>query len=50
MFTAGYKEENKTKPRITLQIEEKDSGTQAEAVAISLLKGPCHFSTTSLSN
>ena len=50
MFTAGYEEENKTKPRITSQIEEKDSGAQAEAVAISLLKGPCRFGTTTLSN
>lgn len=39
MFTPGYEEENKTKPRITLKIEESDSGLTAEQAARSMLIG-----------
>ncbi|TFK50101.1 oxidoreductase [Heliocybe sulcata] len=39
MFTPGYEEENKTKPKITLKIEEADSGLQPEQAAAGLLKG-----------
>lgn len=39
MFTPGYEEENKTKPRITLKIEESDSGLTAEQAARSMLTG-----------
>jgi len=33
IYTPGYEEENKTKPKITLKIEEADSGLQPEQVA-----------------
>ncbi|KAI0648817.1 oxidoreductase [Trametes meyenii] len=39
IYTPGYQEENKTKPRITLKIEESDEGESAEAVAAAILKG-----------
>ena len=39
MFTPGYEEENKTKPKITLKIEESDSGLTAEQGARSMLTG-----------
>lgn len=39
MFTPGYKEENKTKPKITLKIEEGDQGLQADQAAERLLSG-----------
>lgn len=39
MFTPGYEEENKTKPKITLKIEESDSGLTAEQAARSMLTG-----------
>ncbi|EPQ55594.1 oxidoreductase [Gloeophyllum trabeum ATCC 11539] len=39
MFTPGYEEENKTKPKITLKIEEDDSGLQPNQAAAGLLKG-----------
>lgn len=40
MFTPGYEEENKTKPKITLKIEESDAGLTAEQAAQSMLTGP----------
>jgi 3-dehydrosphinganine reductase len=43
MFTPGYEEENKTKPRITLKIEESDSGLTAEQAARSMLTGLMNF-------
>ncbi|EIN05672.1 oxidoreductase [Punctularia strigosozonata HHB-11173 SS5] len=39
MYTPGYEEENKTKPKITLKIEEDDSGLTPEQAADALLKG-----------
>jgi 3-dehydrosphinganine reductase len=39
IFTPGYEEENKTKPKITLKIEEADSGLTPEQVAVGILKG-----------
>jgi hypothetical protein len=39
MFTPGYEEENKTKPKITLKIEESDSGLTSEQAARSMLTG-----------
>lgn len=39
IFTPGYEEENKTKPKITLKIEETDEGVQPEAAAAALLRG-----------
>ena len=46
MFTPGYQEENKKKPRITHKIEESDAGLTAEQAAQSMLTGPltCLFS------
>ena len=46
MFTPGYEVENKTKPRITLKIEESDAGLTADQAAQSMLTGPlvCLFS------
>lgn len=41
MYTPGYEEENKTKPKLTLQIEEDDKGLTAEAAATGLLRGMC---------
>jgi hypothetical protein len=43
MFTPGYEEENKTKPKITLKIEESDSGLTAEQAARSMLTGLLAF-------
>jgi hypothetical protein len=43
MFTPGYQEENKTKPKITLQIEAADSGLTAEQAAHSMLTGSLAF-------
>lgn len=43
MFTPGYEEENKTKPRITLKIEESDSGLTAEQAARSMFTGSMTF-------
>jgi hypothetical protein len=39
MYTPGYEEENKTKPTITLKIEEGDPGLSAEQGAQGLLRG-----------
>jgi len=39
MFTPGYEEENKTKPKITLKLEESDAGLTAEQAARSMLTG-----------
>lgn len=39
MYTAGYQEENKTKPKITLEIESTDEGITAEKAAMGLFKG-----------
>ncbi|KAF8511250.1 hypothetical protein BU17DRAFT_97340 [Hysterangium stoloniferum] len=39
IFTPGYEEENKTKPKITLKIEEVDSGLKPEQVASGILNG-----------
>lgn len=43
MFTPGYEEENKTKPKITLKIEETDGGLTAEQAAKAFLNGICNF-------
>jgi 3-dehydrosphinganine reductase len=39
MFTPGYEEENKTKPQITLKIEETDGGLTGEQAAAAMLNG-----------
>ncbi|KAI8969871.1 oxidoreductase [Trametes punicea] len=39
IFTPGYEEENKTKPFITLKIEESDSGLTPEQVAAGIFQG-----------
>jgi len=39
MFTPGYETENKTKPKITLKIEEDDGGITPEVGAKAILKG-----------
>lgn len=39
ILSPGYDEENKTKPRITLKIEETDDGTTPETAAAGLLRG-----------
>jgi len=39
IFTPGYEEENKTKPNVTLKIEESDDGAKPEVVAEGLLRG-----------
>ncbi|KAJ7368365.1 oxidoreductase [Mycena albidolilacea] len=39
IYSPGYVEENKTKPKITLKIEESDEGMQPELVAEALLRG-----------
>jgi 3-dehydrosphinganine reductase len=39
MYTPGYVEENKTKPKITLKIEETDKGLEPDAAAEALLRG-----------
>jgi 3-dehydrosphinganine reductase len=45
MFTPGYEEENKTKPKITRKIEESDDGLTPDQAALALFKGkPSHFS------
>ena len=43
MFTPGYEEENKTKPSITLKLEEDDAGLTAEQAAQSMLTGLSAF-------
>ncbi|KAI0638137.1 oxidoreductase [Trametes polyzona] len=39
IYTPGYENENKTKPKVTLKIEETDSGSSPEYVADVILKG-----------
>jgi 3-dehydrosphinganine reductase len=39
IYSPGYEQENLTKPKITLKIEEGDEGTQPEACAQHLLDG-----------
>ncbi|KAK7059616.1 3-ketodihydrosphingosine reductase TSC10 [Favolaschia claudopus] len=39
MYTPGYEEENKTKPKITRDIESTDDGVTAEAAAVALFEG-----------
>ncbi|KNZ81488.1 3-ketodihydrosphingosine reductase TSC10, partial [Termitomyces sp. J132] len=39
IYSPGYIEENKTKPKITLKIEESDEGMQPDAAAQALLQG-----------
>jgi 3-dehydrosphinganine reductase len=41
IFTPGYITENKTKPKITLKIEETDGGMAPEQCAEGLLRGMC---------
>jgi hypothetical protein len=42
MFTPGYEEENKSKPALTLKIEESDGGLTAEKAAEGLYEGAVH--------
>lgn len=39
MYTPGYEEENKSKPKITLKIEESDDGLTPDQAAMVLIKG-----------
>ena len=39
IYTPGYEEENKTKPKLTLKIDESDDGLTAEKAALGLLRG-----------
>ncbi|KAJ2976955.1 hypothetical protein NUW54_g11486 [Trametes sanguinea] len=39
IYTPGYEQENKTKPKITLKIEESDGGATPAYVAETILKG-----------
>jgi len=39
MYTPGYERENQTKPKITLKLEEQDSGITATQAARRMLKG-----------
>jgi len=39
MYTPGYEEENKLKPKITLKIEETDDGLTPDLAALRLFKG-----------
>ncbi|KAI0959479.1 hypothetical protein AcW1_004292 [Taiwanofungus camphoratus] len=39
IYSPGYEEENKTKPEITLKIEESDGGAKPDVVAEGLLRG-----------
>ncbi|KAI0636131.1 oxidoreductase [Trametes polyzona] len=39
IYTSGYEEENRTKPAITLEIEETDSGLTPEEVAAGIFTG-----------
>ena len=46
IYSPGYVEENKTKPKITLKIEESDDGLQPDQAAAALLRGKawaCYF-------
>jgi 3-dehydrosphinganine reductase len=48
ILSPGYDEENKTKPKITLKIEEADEGLTPEAVAEKLLDGEHYQCSSSL--
>ncbi|KAJ7754251.1 oxidoreductase [Mycena maculata] len=54
IYSPGYEQENKSKPKITLKIEETDEGMQPEKVAEGLLrgvqKGDFHISADLLGN
>lgn len=39
IYSPGYEEENKTKPKITLKIEETDEGLVPDKAAAGLLRG-----------
>ncbi|CCM03169.1 uncharacterized protein FIBRA_05291 [Fibroporia radiculosa] len=39
IYTPGYEEENRNKPKLTLKIEESDGGATPEVVAAGLLRG-----------
>ena len=41
IYSPGYEEENRLKPKITLKIEESDVGAHPKAIASNLLKGEC---------
>lgn len=42
IFSPGLIEENKTKPKITLKIEERDGGMSPEALAVLVIAGIVH--------
>lgn len=42
IYSPGYEEENKTKPAVTLKIQEVDTGMTPEQSALNLLKGVQH--------
>ena len=44
IYSPGYIEENKTKPKITLKIEESDEGLKPEQAAKVLLRGGSLYS------
>lgn len=44
IYSPGYVEENKTKPKITLKIEETDEGMKPEDAAQGLLNGMLEIS------
>jgi NAD(P)-dependent dehydrogenase (short-subunit alcohol dehydrogenase family) len=44
IYSPGYTEENKTKPKITMKIEETDEGLKPEQVAQALLNGKVRLS------
>lgn len=48
MFTPGYETENKTKPKITLKIEESDGGETPDESAAGLLSGMSRYSVYTL--
>ena len=50
MFTPGYEEENKTKPKITLKIEEADGGLTGEQAAAAMLNGRSRISVMGVSS
>ena len=39
IYSPGYEQENKTKPKVTLKIEEADEGMDPDKCAESLLRG-----------
>lgn len=46
MYTPGYEEENKTKPQLTLKIEESDEGLTPEKAAEGLYEGAVPITVT----